>query len=38
MAAAVSMTAVITNSFDSGLGVDEIALLVIVLTAACVPH
>lgn len=38
MAAAGCITAIITSSFDSSLSIDEIIFLVIVLTAASVPH
>lgn len=38
MAAAGSITAIIASSFDSGLSIDEIMFLVIMLTTARVPH
>lgn len=38
MAAAICITEIITHSSDSGISMDEIILLVIVLTTVTVPH
>lgn len=38
MAAATCITAIITNSFESGVNMDEIILLVVVLVTVSVPY